>query len=437
MPNEKAGWIERQAMIERAMKNWGTKRRHVRLHRKTYVPRLHSVIKLSILTRIAVKNLLSKKLRTFLTMTGIIIGVGAVVFLVSLAIGLHGVVNQQVLGSKSVNTIDVTTPNATNILLNDAAVNKIDNFAHVTKVAPAYIVPGQITYQNSQTAIVVYGTNNEYITLSALKFVAGSRQLTGASSTIVNTSLLNLIGESNPRTALHKKLVVETTVTTASGGQKDIISSLTVSGIINTGSGAEIYMSSQPFTNNEVAQYGQVKVETDARVNVATVRKQIAGLGLTTASPLDTLDQINTIFTIFTFVVAGFGGIGMVIAVLGMFNTLTISLLERTSELGLMITLGARKADIQRLLMFESLLLSVSGGILGLFFAWLVGLGINFGLTRLASGNGVSGTINAFSVSPLLVLITLALTVLIGVAVAYYPSRRAARINPIDALKHE
>jgi putative ABC transport system permease protein len=87
--------------------------------------------------------------------------------------------------------------------------------------------------------------------------------------------------------------------------------------------------------------------------------------------------------------------------------------------------------------MFESLLLSVSGGILGLFFAWLVGLGINFGLTRLASGNGVSGTINAFSVSPLLVLITLALTVLIGVAVAYYPSRRAARINPIDALKHE
>ena len=130
-------------------------------------------------------------------MTGIIIGAGAVVFLVSLAFGLHGVVNQQVLGSKSVNTIDVTTPNATNILLDDAAVNKINNFAHVTSVAPAYIVPGEITYQNSQTAIVVYGTNNEYISLSALKFVAGSRQLTGANSAIVNTALLNLIGDSN------------------------------------------------------------------------------------------------------------------------------------------------------------------------------------------------------------------------------------------------
>ena len=196
-------------------------------------------------------------------------------------------------------------------------------------------------------------------------------------------------------------------------------------------------MSSQPFTNNEVAQYGQVKVDTDVRANVAAVRKQIAGLGLTTSSPLDTLDQINTIFTIFTFVVAGFGGIGMVIAVLGMFNTLTISLLERTSELGLMITMGARKADIQRLLIFESSLLSVTGGLGGLFLAWFIGQGINFGLTRLANGKGVTGTIHAFSVTPLLVLITLALTICVGLAVAYYPSRRAARINPIDALRHE
>ena len=424
-------------MTEQTAKNWSNKKRHMRLHRKGYTPRLHSVIKVSILTSIAVKNLLSKRLRTFLTMTGIIIGVGAVVFLVSLALGLHGVVNQQVLGSQSVNTVDVTTPNATNILLDDTAVNKINNFAHVTSVAPAYIVPGDITYQNSQTAIVVYGTNNEYISLSALKFVSGSRQLTGANSAIVNTALLNLIGESNTSTALHKKLSVVTTITTASGKQKTITSNLTVAGVINTGAGAEIYMSSQPFTKIEVAQYGQVKVETDNRSNVAAIRRQIAGLGLTTSSPLDTLDQINTIFTIFTFVVAGFGGIGMVIAVLGMFNTLTISLLERTSEIGLMITMGARKADIQRLLVFESSLLSVTGGLGGLFLAWLVGQGINFGLTRLANGKGVVGTIHAFSVTPLLVFITVALTICVGLAVAYYPSRRAARINPIDALRYE
>ena len=110
-------------------------------HRQDKTQKLKSVIKFHLLSRIAMKNLLSKRLRTFLTMTGIVIGVGAVVFLVSLAIGLHGVVNRQVLGSRSVNTIDVTTPNSQNILLDDANINKISQFAHVTKVATAYIVP--------------------------------------------------------------------------------------------------------------------------------------------------------------------------------------------------------------------------------------------------------------------------------------------------------
>lgn len=399
--------------------------------------KLRSVIKPSILASIAIKNLLAKRMRTLLTMSGIVIGVGAVTFLVSLAYGLHGVVNQQVVGSKSVNTIDVTTPNSTNIKLDDKSVHKITGFGHVTTVAPAYILPGQIAYQGSQSDIVVYGTNNQYISLSALKFVAGSRQLKASNDAIVNTALLNLIGQNNPSAALHKKLTVATSITTARGATKTLKQSLVVSGVINTGSGAEVFTSSQPFTESQVAQYGQIKVEADGRSNVPPIRRQISGLGLSTASPLDTLGQINTIFTIFTFVVAGFGGIGMIIAVLGMFNTLTISLLERTSELGLMITMGARKADVKRLLIFEALLLSVSGGIGGLFAAWLLGQIINFILTRLANSRGVVGAVHAFSITPLLVLLTLSMTVVAGSLVAFYPSRRAARINPIDALKHE
>ena len=286
--------------------------------------KLRSVINPYILISIAVKNLLSKKLRTFLTMTGIVIGVGAVVFLVSLALGLHGVVNQQVLGSKSVNTIDVTTPNSNAILLDDSNVNKVSQFGHVKIVAPAYILAGEINYLNSQTDTVVYGTNNEYITLSALKFVAGAHKLTAANDAIVNTALLSLIGVSNSKSSLHRSLTVSTNVTKANGGHTTIISKLNIVGVVNTGSGAEIYMNSAPYSAAEAAQYGQLKVEADNRGNVPTLRHQIEGLGLTTSSPLDTLDQINKIFAIFTYVVIGFGGIGMVIAVLGMFNTLTV-----------------------------------------------------------------------------------------------------------------
>ncbi|HUC78957.1 MAG TPA: FtsX-like permease family protein [Candidatus Saccharimonadales bacterium] len=405
------------------------------IHRKQ--KRLSSVIKPYILASIAAKNLLDKKLRTLLTMMGIVIGVGAVVFLISLALGLHQVVNKEVLGTKSVNTIDVTSPNLTNILLSDANVNKINQFAHVNSVSATYILPGQINYQGSVADTVVYGTTNQYISLSALTFVAGSKTLKTSSDAIVDTAFLDLIGQSNARSAIGKKVEIKTSITDSSGKVKLVKSNLTIRGVINIGSGAEIYMNDQPFINAGDPTFSQLKVVADNRADVAVIRQQITGLGLSTASPLDTLGQINTIFTIFTFVVAGFGGIGMVIAVLGMFNTLTISLLERTSEIGLMITMGARKADIARLMIFEALLLSVFGGIGGIILAWIVGEIINIALTAYAHTNGVTGTIHAFSVTPLLVLASIGLTIVAGLLVAYYPSRRATRINPIDALRFE
>ncbi len=400
--------------------------------------RLHSVIKPSLLTSIALKNLLAKRLRTSLTILGIIIGVGAVVFLVSLAQGLHGVVNRQVIGTKSISTIDVTTPNSRVILLDNTNANKISSFANVKSVSSAYILAGTISYQGSKSSTVVYGiNNNQFISLSGLKFVAGSTKLTKANDAIVNTTLLNLIGQTNPQGSLYKQLSVNSTVNLANGSQKTVTSTLTIVGVINTGSGAIVYMKGQDFTNAGAYQYGDLKVEAENRQSVPAIRKQIEGLGLTTSSPLDTLSQINNIFSIFTFVVIGFGGIGMIIAVLGMFNTLTISLLERTKEIGLMITMGARKADIKRLLIFESILLSVIGGLGGIIAAGIIGDIINLLLTHYASIKGVTGTIQAFSISPLLVVITLIFTVIVGLLVAFYPSKRASRINPIDALRHE
>jgi len=398
---------------------------------------LRSVIKPQILVSIAIKNLLAKRLRTFLTTMGIVIGVGAIVFLVSLALGLHSVVDQQVIGSRSVDTIDVTTPNATTILLDSKNTQKITNFPHVKTVAPAYILAGKISYQGSQSDTVVYGTDSQYISLSALKFVSGTSTFKGANDAIVNTSLLNLIGQADPKSAIGKKLSVQTTIDLESGALKTVTTNLSIVGVVTTGAGAEVYLGPDPFAKAGAQQYGQLKVVADDRKNVPLVRQEIESLGLTTASPLDTLSQINTIFTIFTFVVIGFGGIGMVIAILGMFNTLTISLLERTREIGLMITMGARKADVRRLLTFEALLLSLVGGVGGIIAAWALGEAINLILTHYASGKGVSGTIHAFSVTPVLVLATILLSLIVGFVVSLYPSKRAAHINPIDALRHE
>lgn len=399
--------------------------------------RLSSIIRPKILISIALQNLLAKRQRTLLTIGGITIGVGAIVFLVSLATGLHGVVDQQVIGSRSVKTIDVTSPNDLTIPLDIDRSNKIQDIAHVEKIAPAYIMPGKISKGGSLTDAVLYGTTNDYITLSALQFSAGGGQLKNDHDAIISASLLSLIGETNPNKAIGQKVSVLTTITMVNGDKKAFKDDLTVVGVAKINSGVAVYMNQQLLTNAGAYQYGQMKVVADDRANVPTIRNQIASLGLSTASPLDTLGEINTIFTIFTFVVIGFGGIGMIIATLGMFNTLTISLLERTSEIGLMVTMGARKADIQRLLIFEALLLSLAGGFGGIIIAWVIGLAINIGLTYFASSRGVQGSINAFAVTPSLVLATIVFTLIVGLIVSLYPSRRAAKINPIEALRHE
>jgi len=99
--------------------------------------------------------------------------------------------------------------------------------------------------------------------------------------------------------------------------------------------------------------------------------------------------------------------------------------------------MGARKADVRRLLIFESLLLSIIGGLSGIIVAGLIGGASNLVLTHYANRKGVSGTIHAFLVTPLLIAATLVLIIVIGRLVSFYPSKRAARINPIEALKHE
>lgn len=207
--------------------------------------------------------------------------------------------------------------------------------------------------------------------------------------------------------------------------------------MLDSGSGAEVFTTDSLLLNAGFQDYNQAKVVVNTKENVPAIRKQIESLGFVTASPVDTLDQINQVFTILNILLAGFGGIGMVIAVLGMFNTLTISLLERTREIGLLVSLGARRKDVRRLFIIEALTLSFLGALFGVVLAWLLGRGIDLLLFGLAKSRGVSDTFSVFYIPPMLILGIFVFTAITGLIVVAYPARRAARINPIDALRHE
>ncbi len=211
----------------------------------------------------------------------------------------------------------------------------------------------------------------------------------------------------------------------------------TIVGVVESGIANEVYVMSHIFQLAGVKNYSQVKIEVDSQDNVWGLRKQIEALGFTTISPIDTVEQISEIFRFFNVILVGFGGIGMLVATLGMFNMLTISLLERTKEIGLMITLGARRKDMRKLFILEAVVLSFIGAAIGIAVAYGLGRLVDWYMNSTARQRGVEEYFTLFYSPPLLILSLIGAMMLIGLLVVYYPARRAEKINPIDALRRE
>lgn len=393
---------------------------------------------LGTLFRTAARNLLTKKLRSALTLAGIVIGIGTIFFLLSFGFGLRNVVTGEVIGNASIKTIDVASPNSRIVKIDRTNIDRIRGLPHVTRVGATYSFPGIVQLGSSEIDSVVYGLDNNYQDLLGLDATDG-RLLQNDDSTaaVVNRSALKALGVSADKDAVGQKFTLTVPLDGASQTTSEVTQEFTIVGVIESDSGSEVFIPSFVFENAGVTTYTQAKVSADESENVAGLRSQIESLGLLTTSPADTIDQINEIFSFFNLVLIGFGAIGMIVAILGMFNTLTISLLERTREVGLMVAMGARRRDIRLLFIIEALLLSAVGAMVGITVAMWTSTAVNTIMNFYAHQRGVEGGINLFSTPLWLMAALIVFMMFVGLGVAYFPARRAGRINPIDALRRE
>ncbi len=383
------------------------------------------------------RNVTSKKLRSFLTIAGIVIGIGSISFLISFGLGLQQLVTKNVIGDKSIKSIEITSPNSRIIKLDTKAVNKIRSFPHVSKTGVEYSFPSSIGLKGGGIDSVIYGIDQAFQETTSLDLTDG-RLLNNKDnrSVVISKTALKSLGITEAKKALNQKLNIIVPLSFADVKVPDLKEDFTIVGVIDSGTNNEVFIPSTVFDVLGIPTYKQVKVIADDTKNISALRKQIESSGFQTSSPIDTLDQINQLFKFFNIVLAGFGGIGIIVAILGMFNTLTISLLERTKEIGLMITLGGRKRDMRRLFMIESILLSFIGAIVGLIFSYTGSRIVNFLVNKNAQSR-VNQRFEIFSM-PLWLMICLTLfMVVVGLIVSYFPARRAQKINPIDALRRE
>lgn len=390
-------------------------------------------VKTRVLLRLALRNLSYKKLRTSLTVAGVVIGIGAMVFLLSLGFGMRDLVSKQVIGNSSVKTIDVTSPKSSVLVIDQTALNQIKSIRNVTSVATTYSFVGDMNYQNSNTTLAVFAASKEYLELSKLRLQAGELSMLDGNEAYINTTAIKAIGFSDPSKAIGQTVRVKSEIENVQGQKKIFDQLLKVKAVVQTSRGSEVMISDELTRPYHPKAYSQLKVVATERSAVPEIRKQIEALGFSTASPLDTISQINEVFRFFNIILVAFGGIGMIIAILGMFNTLTISLLERTGEIALLLSAGARSKDITVLFVFEALALSLIGGVVGITGAGLLGVVIDQIFNQLAISRGVAGQFSFFSMPLSLIFGALIFICAVGLLVVLYPAYRAAHIDPIES----
>lgn len=400
--------------------------------------RKYSSIPFQVMIFLAWKNIVTKKLRSVITILGVTIGIGSIFFLLSLGIGLQNLVTNEIIGNQSVKSINVTSPNSRIVTLDSESVARISNLSNVEQVGTSYSFASSLKLNGSEIDAITYGIDQDYQELSDLNVIHGELFNENTTDSVyLNAAALESVGiVDNLGDNIGQTLDLVIPITT-DNGESEIELTLNIIGIIDSGAGSELFIRGEVFADAGITQFSETRLIVNETEKIGDTRKQIESLGFETTSPIDTIDQINQIFRYFNVVLAGFGAIGMIVAVLGMFNTLTISLLERTKEIGLMVALGGRHKDMRRLFVMEAMLLSVMGSIIGIIVAIIAGTIINVSMNQFARGRGVTDGFDLFATPVWLIVGLIGFMAAIGFIVVLLPARRAQKINPIDALRRE
>ena len=371
-------------------------------------------------TAMALDNIRSNKVRSFLTLLGIMIGVMAVITLISTVSGVSGTISSS-FSDMGVGTMTVTVSGSdlkTGMTPEDLQV--ISDLENVDGVVPTISLNGRVSYGSDvQTGMSVSGKNAYYFMLNEEMIVQGRA--------------LNFIDDDNRSyvCVISQKIVDEFFLGIDPVGETLYVSGLpfTIVGRYEEDSGggiASIFMGSPdvliPYTtamkvnnSNEVTSftvYLKEGTDSDFEEDCYTV-----------ASMESIEETMNTMTTMLSSLLAGIASIALLVGGIGIMNMMLTTVTERTAEIGLKKALGAVPGQIQIQFLLESFLLSMIGGLLGVVF----GLALSYGLCQML---GTKFVLNVGAIA-----LGVGFSAAVGIIFGWAPARKASRLNPIDALR--
>ena len=431
------------------------------------------------------RNLFRRKTRTILAVSGVIIGTCAIVVMLSIGFGLADSFQAQIEGWGNLRMIEVwsgrmgmqTPGSGDNGVINDrtiAEMEKIKGVVAVTPVAREHLMVG---IGRMVTGLEVMGVRPEV--LEKFNFDVQEGRL--LRETDRNTILFGNqtpyffydpnrpVWTGNPIDVMKDRIILtddwnlgrRPTGGAGGGGQQQTFSEFRVRGIgvlanPNDDTAYRAYMRlddllriqaeirrnrGERVVSGPTRTYDQALVYVESIGDSASVTRELRNMEFQTWSPSDWLESMRQTARMIQGVLGGIGGISLLVAALGITNTMIMSIYERTKEIGVMKVIGANLRDIRKLFMLEAGMIGFIGGLIGVLLSLLLSFLMNTVLKDIISvalwqfGGGFGG---AISVIPWWVTIAaLAFSTVIGMAAGFYPARRAMNLSALESLRNE
>ncbi|HUX09086.1 MAG TPA: ABC transporter permease [Terriglobia bacterium] len=452
-------------------------------------------MKIRDLTELAARNLREALLRNTLTTLGIGVGIASLVAMLSLGVGLQRLATERLEQSGLFNAIFVRPdsgfhqpgggpnpgPAGKSPPLDQKAREAIARLADVQEVYPQVRFLTEIRYEGNSYPTAVAGIPASDRTGGAFDGMEGrffssptadeailqvgfARRLASQPETLMGKQLVVRYAKREPLAATESKAGPAGTSAAQSGAAEGFSivlreTQLQIVGIVKTDpEGFGGFGHGQLFVPLKVAEslhatqvtdlrqvlrgaspeptYAVLTVRVTSPTQVSGVEATIKKMGFETYSLLDTTRNLRLFFTVFDLLLGIFGGLALVVATLGIVNTLVMAILERRREIGVLKALGAADQDVRQLFFWEAGVMGLVGGIFGTGLGWAIGRALTFG-TDLYLRRRDLPAVNISFVPWWLALGAVVFAVGVSLLAGIYPAVRAARLDPVEALRYE
>jgi putative ABC transport system permease protein len=405
-------------------------------------------MKSKVLIKVAAQSIVKNALRTLLTMLGIIIGVGAVIVMVAIGAGAQSQIEKQIqnLGTNMI----VVTPGAavqggvsqgaqtmSRLTIDDVEALDAQSYGLVA-VSPVVMTFSQLVGGTGNWRSQVSGVDVDYTTIRdwpmadgaffAPADVTGMRKVAILGATVANALFPNgdAVGQSVRIRNVPFTIagVLARKGQTAEGNDQDDVVFAPYTTVLTR-------LSGRTFIPQILASTSTPAEIPAAQAEIRAILRDAHGLAPNEADDFqvrnqaDLADAASGTTEVMTLLLSAIAGISLLVGGIGIMNIMLVSVTERTREIGLRLALGARGADVRTQFLVESVVMAAAGGLIGVAFGF--------------AGSAVVGMVTGWStmISPATVLVALVFASAVGVFFGFYPARRAASLDPIEALRYE